>query len=184
MFAMFGRRNKTNAYQPQWWVNQYSQDPYLYNGNNHNLNRQQPLPQPYNTPYWNAMPGNWQNQYSPQGYPVNPYIQGNPQWNQPYPIAESKNNYPKMLFQNPLEPEDDPIYGYYNPQADYQNYNPYPQNAFMPKQPSGMQSIMNSFKSQDGNLDINKMVDTAGQMMNAVTQVSSLVKGLGGMFKV
>ncbi len=44
--------------------------------------------------------------------------------------------------------------------------------------------ILNSFKSQDGTVDINKMVNTAGQMMNAVTQVSSLVKGFGGMFKV
>jgi len=43
---------------------------------------------------------------------------------------------------------------------------------------------MNSFKTQDGTFDVNKMVDTAGQMMNAVTQVSSMVKGLGGMFKV
>jgi hypothetical protein len=27
------------------------------------------------------------------------------------------------------------------------------------------------------------MVDTAGQMVNAVSQVSSVVKGFGGMFK-
>lgn len=185
---MFGRRNNTNAYQPQWWGNQYSQDKY-FNGNQQGLNRQQPLPQQYNVPYWNAQPGpgtgNWQNQYmQQQGYPMNPYMQGNPQWNQPYPNAKGKNDYSKMLFQNPLEPDDDPIYGYYNPQADYQNFNPYPQHAFMPKQPNGLQSIMNSFKSQDGNLDFNKVVDTAGQMMNAVTQVSSMVKGLGGIFKV
>jgi hypothetical protein len=54
----------------------------------------------------------------------------------------------------------------------------------MPKQPGGMNSLMNSFKSQDGSVDFNKMMNTAGQMMNAVTQVTSLVKGLGGMFKV
>jgi len=30
---------------------------------------------------------------------------------------------------------------------------------------------------------LNKMVDTAGQMVNAVSQVSSVVKGFGGMFK-
>ncbi|WP_226676973.1 YppG family protein [Mesobacillus jeotgali] len=192
---MFGRRNKTNSNHPQWWEYQYNHDPNFLYGNNQGLNRQQPLPQQYNGPYWNANPGNWQNQYMQQENPVNPYLQqgnpinpymqqGNPYWNQPNPMAGSKNDYSKMLFQNPLEPEGDPIYGYYNPQADYQNFNPYPQYAFMPKQPSGLQSIMNSFKSQDGNFDVNKMVDTAGQMMNAVTQVSSLVKGLGGMFKV
>jgi hypothetical protein len=54
----------------------------------------------------------------------------------------------------------------------------------LPKQPGGMNSLMNSFKSQDGSVDFNKMMNTAGQMMNAVTQVTSLVKGLGGMFKV
>jgi len=61
--------------------------------------------------------------------------------------------------------------------------NPYPKQSFIPKQPSGVQSIMNSFKAQDGSLDLNKMVDTAGQMMSAVTQVSSMVKGIGGIFK-
>jgi hypothetical protein len=194
MFAMFGRRNKTNANHPQWWENQYNLDPNFVNANNQGLNRQQPYPQQYNAPYWNAAPGNWPNQYiqqenpvnpyMQQGYPMNPYMQGNGSWNQPNQMGGNKNDYSKMLFQNPLEPEGDPIYGYYNTQNDYQNFNPYPQYAFMPKQPSGLQSIMNSFKSQDGNLDVNKMVDTAGQMMNAVTQVSSLVKGLGGMFKV
>lgn len=181
---MFGRRNKTHAYQPQFWENQYYQGTYNLNGNNQGLNRQQPYPQQYVNPQWNSNQGNWQNQYIQQDYPINQYMQGNPQWNQPYSMAQPKTNYSKMLFHNPLQPEDDPIYGYYSQQADYQNYNPYPQQALMPKQPSGLQSIMNSFKSQDGNLDINKMVDTAGQMVNAVTQVSSLVKGLGGMFKV
>ncbi|MCM3571622.1 YppG family protein [Mesobacillus subterraneus] len=191
---MFGRRNKTNANHPQWWENQYNLDPNFVNVNNQGLNRQQPYPQQYIAPYWNAAPGNWPNQYiqqenpmnpyMQQGYPMNPYMQGNGSWNQPNQMGGNKHDYSKMLFQNPLEPEGDPIYGYYNPQNDYQNFNPYPQYAFMPKQPSGLQSIMNSFKSQDGNLDVNKMVDTAGQMMNAVTQVSSLVKGLGGMFKV
>ncbi|QJX62722.1 hypothetical protein HLK66_14400 [Niallia circulans] len=47
-----------------------------------------------------------------------------------------------------------------------------------------MKSIMNSFKSQDGSLDFNKMMDTAGMMMNAMNQVTGLVKGVGGIFKV
>jgi hypothetical protein len=70
-----------------------------------------------------------------------------------------------------------------NPQA--KNFiNPYPKLNIMPKQPGGMHSLINSFKSQDGSVDFNKMMNTAGQMMNAVTQVTSLVKGLGGMFKI
>ena len=70
------------------------------------------------------------------------------------------------------------------PMNGYPVMNPYPKQNAMPKQPGGMQSFINSFKSQDGSVDFNKMVNTAGQMMNAVTQVSSLVKGLGGIFKV
>lgn len=181
---MFGRRNKRYTYQPQFWENQLHQDPSNWYENHQGLNRQQPLPQQYANPYWNAMQGYWVNPYLPNGYAAtNQGIQATSQWNQHF-MNDSKKNYYKMLFQNPLQPEDDPIYGYYNHQPDYPNFNPYPQQAFMPKQPSGLQSLMNSFKSQDGSLDINKMVDTAGQMVNAVTQVSSLVKGLGGMFKV
>ena len=110
-------------------------------------------------------------------------MQMNPQWSQQLMAPEANSHYSKTLFENPLQAQDDPIYGYYSHQQDFQNPNPYPQQAFLPKHPTGLQSIMNSFKSQDGNLDLNKMVDTAGQMVNAVTQVSSLVKGLGGMFK-
>ena len=65
----------------------------------------------------------------------------------------------------------------------YPMMNPYPKQNGNIKQPGGVQSILNSFKSQDGTVDVNKMVNTAGQMMNAVSQVSSIVKGFGGMFK-
>jgi hypothetical protein len=33
-------------------------------------------------------------------------------------------------------------------------------------------------------MDFNKVMDTAGQMMGAVNQMSSLVKGVTSMFKV
>ncbi|MEH7117136.1 YppG family protein [Neobacillus vireti] len=89
----------------------------------------------------------------------------------------------QFLFQNPLQPKEELVQQPYMPLNGYQVMNPYPKNSFMPKQPGGMKSLMNSFKSQDGSVDINKMVNTAGQMMNAVNQVSSLVKGFGGIFK-
>lgn len=88
------------------------------------------------------------------------------------------------VFQNPLQPTTEqylsqqPITAFPMPYM-----NPYPKGSFMAKQPSGMKNILNSFKAQDGSLDINKMVDTAGQMINAVSQVSSVVKGFGGLFK-
>ncbi|WP_368086638.1 YppG family protein [Bacillus sp. cl95] len=88
------------------------------------------------------------------------------------------------MFQNPLQPQDDLLHPYYqHHQKPVSNANPYPKQATMNKQGSSGKSILNSFKSQDGSVDLNKMMDTAGQMMNAVNQVSSLVKGLGSMFK-
>lgn len=125
-----------------------------------------------------------QNPYYPQGY--QPYGQnfhqhghGAPAISQP---VQQKNS--QFLFQNPLHPQEEMIQNHYIPMNGYPVMNPYPKPGMMQKQSAGMQSFMNSFKSQDGSVDFNKMMNTAGQMMNAVNQVSALVKGLGGMFKV
>lgn len=94
----------------------------------------------------------------------------------------------EFIFQNPLEAEGAEYSGGGPIPANSINLNPYmhpyPKQSFTYKPPSGMKSIMNSFKTQEGNLDLNKMIDTAGQMANAVSQVQGMVKGLGGMFKV
>jgi hypothetical protein len=125
---------------------------------------------------WNPVhPGNYyplsyaqQMQMGPQGMYHNQY----------YPQKESQS-----LFHNPLQPKEEQIAYPYMPMNGYPIMNPYPTKSFMPKQSGGMQSILNSFKSQDGSVDLNKMISTAGQMANAVSQVTSLVKGFGGIFK-
>jgi hypothetical protein len=89
----------------------------------------------------------------------------------------------QSIFKNPLEPKN-PYNQHMNLNQYPMNYNPYPKPNTLPRPNGGFGTIMNSFKGQDGNLDINKMMNTAGQMMNAVSQVSAMVKGLGGMFKV
>lgn len=62
--------------------------------------------------------------------------------------------------------------------------NPYPtQNQNNKQQSSQVQSFMNQFKGQDGNVDMKKMMDTAGQMMNTVNQLNSMVKGIAATFK-
>jgi hypothetical protein len=114
-----------------------------------------------------------------------PYYQGFQQQMQPQIQPHVQQPASQGLFQNPLQQEE----AYQQPQSQqtgnpYPYMNPYPKQSFMAKQPSGVQSIMNSFKGQDGSLDFNKMMNTAGQMMSAVNQVSSMVKGLGGIFKV
>ncbi len=90
-----------------------------------------------------------------------------------------------QLFHNPLQPEDGYQYEKFQQHEQPGGHNPYPLPSQMQKPPGGnFGSILNSFKSQDGNIDINKMMNTTGQMMNALTQVSGMVKGLGGIFKV
>lgn len=150
--------------------------------------------------YWRNQPATYQS--APLNYEWNPYQQQGPYMqhvyqpygqnyhpgvvpqNMPYPNQSYSQNESQFLFHNPLQPQDE----MYPPQSvmqmnGYQMMNPYPKQNVLPKQPGGMQSLMNSFKSQDGSVDFNKMINTAGQMMNTLTQVSSLVKGFGGIFK-
>ncbi|MGP1908165.1 YppG family protein [Metabacillus sp. JX24] len=69
------------------------------------------------------------------------------------------------------------------PQAMYANPYPKPMPAAKNQQ-GGISTVMSQFKKPDGQMDFNKVMDTAGQMMGAVNQMSSLVKGVTSMFKV
>jgi hypothetical protein len=131
-----------------------------------------------------------QNPYFQQNYqsPYQPYDSTSQPGGNLAQMSNPTGNYPpknaQFLFQNPLQPKEEMLSNQYMPQMNgYNVMNPYPKPNAMFKQPGGIQSIMNSFKSQDGTVDVNKMVNTAGQVVSAVTQVSSLVKGLGGIFK-
>jgi hypothetical protein len=156
---------------------------------------------PRNQPYQNqpVQSMEWYPYQQPNPYYQQPYQQSYPQPYPPYDVTFQPGGMPQQthnpagqyphkdaqfLFQNPLQPKEEMTPNQYAPQMNgYPVMNPYPKPNGMPKQPGGIQSIMNSFKSQDGTVDVNKMVNTAGQMVNAVTQVSSIVKGLGGIFK-
>jgi YppG-like protein len=140
-------------------------------------------PQPMNwDPYLNVVPSQnnpslsyfAQPAQSVQGYQQIPMYQ-----------QHSNPSYAQAVFQNPLiQPKNQSVQKQQMNSSNGHPYmNPYPKASFLTKPPSGMKSVLNSFKSQDGSIDINKMVDTAGQMVNAVSQVSSVVKGFGGMFK-
>lgn len=181
---MFGRKGNRQMYSPYMnYTTTYHAFPANVNGFDQRVTPQPNTQTAYN-PYWNGVPMNPPTQYP--GFYGQSYATGQMDsvYNGAQNVYGQKQNVSHLLFENPLQPQNEALYGgYYQPELPYQNMNPYPQQAFLPKQPGGFQSIMNSFKSQDGNLDINKMVDTAGQMMNAVTQVSSMVKGLGGILK-
>ena len=163
------------------------QDPVSTQWQQPYMNRNQPYPYQNQVQNYEWNPYQQQNPYYPQTFqPYNQnyqpgYVpQNSPYQNQPYSQKDSQ-----FLFQNPLQPKEEmnPPQSYM-PMNGYPMMNPYPKSNMIPKQPGGVQSLLNSFKSQDGSVDFTKMVNTAGQMMNAVNQVSSLVKGFGGIFKV
>jgi hypothetical protein len=185
---MFSRKKNQAVYGFSPRLEQYPNQSSLqftdYNG------RQQPFHYPYPAPPFEWSSNSYPTPYQ-QGF-VNSYPYGQGQGNlgaMPF-IGQSSamsHSYAQNIFQNPLQPQE-PDQPYYHPNSvgEPPGYYPnaYPKHAFMPKQPSGIQSVMNSFKAQDGSVDFNKMINTAGQMMSAVSQVSNMVKGLGGMLKV
>ncbi|WP_246288643.1 YppG family protein [Bacillus haikouensis] len=139
-----------------------------------------PYPFPHPASHNLGQMGNYQTQGEGQHFPPFHYS--------PDPVRPTSQlnqaGYTNPYFENPLQHEE---YNPYQMKAmQQQSYaNPYPKASFMAKKSnSGMGTIMNSFKSQDGSFDFNKVMNTAGQMMGTVNQVSSLVKGLGGMFKL
>lgn len=178
---MFGQSKKVLRQPLQFRPIQAGNSEQYYN---RNYNPYSMIPGQYQNPAWN---GQFPFMQSPYIQPNNAY----PNSMNPYPNPYGNGMYQKPgsqgsnLFENPLQAKEQPPYmnNMNNTYGGYPVMNPYPSNINVPRPPSGVQSVLNSFKNQDGTVDINKMVNTAGQMMNAVTQVSSMVKGLGGIFK-
>lgn len=184
---MFGRKKSSPYFfYPPGGIEQDQYNGYMMYGGDYREQQAPPYSLPFTPPQGNH---NWYPNQIP--YNMNPGLIHNS-----YPTMIGSNNayagLPNMMnhgfnhsiLQNPLQFDENPYQTQY-PQAmiNQAGYNQYPNQALMPKQPGGLQTIMNSFKGQDGSIDINKMVNTAGQMMNAVSQVSSMIKGFGGMLK-
>lgn len=171
---MFGLNNKRNNTVP-------FQNPHMYGA----------------TPF-HYSPGS---NYVHSTFLSSPNTGSGPLINQPPPIANDQlgqgfvpvhhmnyvnhpTNEAQTLFQNPLQPEQSE--DYMTATQMYQPYfpmHPYPPFHHMPKPAGGIHTLLNSFKGKDGTIDFNKMADTAGNMMNAVSQVSSAIKGFSSMFK-
>jgi hypothetical protein len=60
---------------------------------------------------------------------------------------------------------------------------PKPRPLSTPPASPAIQSLMAQFKTSDGTYDINKMMNTMGQMVNTVNQVNGMLKGLISTFK-
>ncbi|MRH43639.1 hypothetical protein GH741_13255 [Aquibacillus halophilus] len=92
------------------------------------------------------------------------------------PISVSPYHY----FAKPLQPIEQPVQ-----QAQHwnTNYQPVP-NA--PKQPLNQpptKGLISYFQDSNGQVDIDKMLNTVGQMANTYHQVSPIVKGIGSFVK-
>ncbi|MGF7489801.1 YppG family protein [Bacillus velezensis] len=152
---------------------------------------------------WRAQP--YQNMYQqPAGYfypqQIQPLQQPSPQQiqplQQPYPQQiqplqqppyHQQGQYPQQFYPNqeyghmqqPFAPP---------PQAAMPGgqpgfVNPYPVPRPNQQQSSQFSGILSQFKKTNGQFDFNKMMDTTGQMVSAVNQVGSLVKGFTSIFK-
>jgi hypothetical protein len=102
-------------------------------------------------------------------YPFEPYQAPQVNYYQPFQISQMNS----PMFYPP------------QPQAAWNPYTPYPtmnKQNYKKQQQGQFSSVVSQFKTADGNYDINKMMNTAGQMMNAMNQVTGLVKQVGGFF--
>ncbi|MGQ4664329.1 YppG family protein [Metabacillus halosaccharovorans] len=142
-------------------------------------------------PYFNRRSRRRENEYfqtfpyyehQPVGYQNQQYI--NPMLSQAHSFHQNGYQQPFQSYQQPYGN------GSYNGNVEntFMNYpypTPYPKPLpyFKQPQPSGFQNVLSQFKKSDGQLDFNKMMDTAGQMMNAVNQMGGLFKGVTSMFK-
>lgn len=113
-------------------------------------------------------------------YPFSPYYGNQTNYFQPFQV--SLMNQP--MFYPPKQPFQSSAYPY-APYTPHIPYTPYPvmnKNNQTKQQPSQFSSILSQFKTSDGNYDINKMMGTAGQMMNTMNQVTGIIKQVGGFF--
>ncbi|MBM7661299.1 hypothetical protein JOC85_002071 [Bacillus mesophilus] len=128
-----------------------------------------------------------QSYYPYQGFQQNHGFQPN-QYSNPQQMYNQSTNAqpninPNTNFNNMNQY---PNYMNMNQQGSIPFQMPYPNQGTSnqtPKQTSGFGSILNQFKTKEGGYDVNKMMDTAGQMVNTVNQLNGVFKQVGTFFK-
>lgn len=135
---------------------------------------------------WRAQ--SYQNMYQqPMGYFYPQQIQ--PLQQQPYPQQyHQQGQFPPQFYPNQEYGQIQQPYNPAPPQAGMPGgppgfVNPYPVPRPNQQQSSQFSGILSQFKKTNGQFDFNKMIDTTGQMVSAVNQVGSLVKGFTSIFK-
>jgi len=96
----------------------------------------------------------------------------------PYIHQMIPNDWPKQVesFQNHFLPSTSPFHQLSQDDVPTPFMLPYMNS-------SPFQSFLNTFKNETGSIDFNKMFHTTGQMMNVFSQIGSMIKGFGQIFK-
>ncbi|GGM34271.1 hypothetical protein GCM10011351_20310 [Paraliobacillus quinghaiensis] len=118
---------------------------------------QQPF-QPYQGNYYNE--------------PVNPYQMA----------QQQQNTYPPLAnLQPPQQTHNIPPYQYFAKPA--QPSDGYPESTMNGSYGQQAKGFINYFQDKDGQIDLDKMLNTVGQVANTYQQVSPLIKGIGSFMK-
>ncbi|KHE71618.1 YppG family protein [Halobacillus sp. BBL2006] len=119
-----------------------------------------------------------------------PYNQQQQQWPQWYRVPSSYPYYQPAPQSYASEwnfnPSQQGMYTYQNPYMYSYDYAGYTENGNAnPSMNVGAipKTFMNYFQDEEGQLDLDKMMSTTGQVMKTVKQVSPIVKGIGSFVK-
>ncbi|MEW9501864.1 YppG family protein [Jeotgalibacillus marinus] len=134
------------------------------------------------SPHWMNPPGNGS---IPVDYPMEGAIPVNPLVNGSIPVDQPMEGaIPVNSPVNGSIPVDQPMEGSIPVNLHGRpGVNPYKvQSGFQGQQENQHASWLDVFKTEKGQVDVNKVMSTAGQMMSTAQQFGSLVKGIGSFF--
>lgn len=98
--------------------------------------------------------------------------------NQPHynPYEQMQHQTPFEYYAKPNQPADWPYMA-----QQQSNYYPYQQPN---RQPNQAPNLLTQFQTSEGQVDLQKMLSTVGQLANTVQQVSPVIKEIGAMISV
>jgi len=100
-----------------------------------------------------------------------------------YPYDQVHQQSPFEHFSKPSQPESWPYPMAQQPDYyHFQQPNPYFQQQAQQENPTA--GILAQFQTAEGQMDIQKMLSTVGQLANTVQQVSPVIKEIGAMIRV
>lgn len=101
---------------------------------------------------------------------------------QPYQTMQQSYQPPPTFSHAPQQPQTMPPYQYFAKPAQPNEW--YPEsNTYANSYNQQTKSFIHMFQDKDGQIDLDKMLNTVGQMANTYQQVSPIIKGIGSFMK-